>query len=107
MTDDTLIEIQNALIRKLAPWLVAGVVGSSVVGGSGVFRFDKFGRSDFNSAMSDHMSHMEKYVEREIEHAVILIEAGMPPSKTKAKIRALESSAERVDPEFQAVYEGW
>ena len=107
MTDDTLIEIQNALIRKLAPWLVAGVVGSSLVGSTGMLRYDKFGRDDYDAMIKEHVLQMERYILREIEHAEILLRAEMPPEKTKAKIRALEASAERMDPKYEPLYEGW
>lgn len=118
MTDDTLIEIQNAIIRKLAPWLVAGIVGSAAVGSTGYFRVNKFTHSDFQLEKEKLLEQIEheqieivdachKYVQREIQHAEILLRVEMPPEKTKAKIRNLESSAQRVDPEFQPVYEGW
>ena len=118
MTDDTLIEIQNAIIRKLAPWLVFGVVASVGVGGSGFFRFDKFTPADFQlekEKLLEQIEHEQRevvvacheFVKREIQHAEILLRTEMPPTKTKAKIRALEASVERLDPEFEAVYGGW
>lgn len=78
----------------------------------------KFTHSDFELEKEKMMAQIEmeereiveachQYVEREIQHAEILLRAEIPPAKTKAKIRALEASAARVDPEFKAVYGGW
>ena len=110
MTDDdnslesmAVKEIESAVFRKVFFVVLAGAIAVGSWVGLGGVRPDPFTGTDGDELKDE----MERFVKREIEHAVILIEAGMPPSKTKAKIRALESSAERVDPEFQAVYEGW
>ena len=106
MTDeDTSLEQQ--IIRKLLPWLIVGGITIGGVGGSGILRVDKFGQSDFDTAMTQHEAHMEKHLSRELEHQRILIEAKMPPSKTKARIRAIERHMEKTDPTFRVPSQEW
>ena len=105
--DDTVDKLQQAIIRKLTPWLVVGGMALGGVGGSGILRVDKFGESDFDAAMIDHTQHMEQHIAREILHATILIEAKMPPAETKKRIRALERYVEKNDPAYQVPTQEW
>ena len=44
--DDTIDKLQQAIMRKITPWLMVGGVVIGGVGGSGVLRIDKYGASD-------------------------------------------------------------
>ena len=110
MTDDdntleavAIKEIESAVFRKVFFVVLAGAIGFGGFIGLGGVRPDPATGTDLKHLKE----YLKNYTDREIQHAMILIEAKMPPDKTKAKIRNLESSAERVDPDFQAVYEGW
>ena len=105
--EDPLDAIQKALIRKLAPWLIALVGGSTILGGSGVLRIDKYGRSDARLDSESHRLQMEQYVAREIEHAVILLEQKMPPYPTRRRFIAIERWIGTKDPEFEPPTQEW
>ena len=97
---DALSEIQATIVRKLAPWLVALVAGGTFVGGSGVFRVDKFGQTDANA--------MKEHILEEIDHRFELLRAKeMPPTGTRLRIWELEQWAEDQDPAYQRPTQEW
>ena len=118
LESEAIKQIESAVFRKVFFVVLAGAIGFGTWVGVGGVRPDAFTGSDFQlekeklleqikQDQKEMVEECHRYVEREIKHAEILLRAEIPPVKTKAKIRALEASAARVDPEFKAVYGGW
>ena len=124
MSDD---EERNKLI-----WVVAGTLIGSVSLNQGInktfpqVRSDAFTGRDFRyekdvmreglikyiearmgNAHQDCRENMERYVNRELEHAVILLESKMPPHNTRIRIRSIERHIEKADVNFKVPTQAW
>ena len=55
---DELDAIEQKILRKILPWLVAGGLAVGGVGGTGVLRVDKFTGTDAELMKADILSHI-------------------------------------------------
>lgn len=95
-----LAELQTQVIRRLAPWLVVLVIGGTTVGGTGVFRVDKFGQSDADKLKAEILE--------DIDHKFELLRAKeMPPSATRMRVWKLEEWVEDQDATYQVPTQEW
>lgn len=94
---DELDEIQKAIIKKLLPWFVVGGVAVGGLGGSGILRIDKFGKSDFDREMNTFRNEAE-FSNQMLE---IQIRRDMPPMCTRKRILNIEKYLEHKFPDFE------
>ena len=118
--------------RNKVIWIIAGTLLGSVSLNQGInktfpqVRSDAFTASDFalakgsmravlikdiearmGNAHEDCRENMERYVNREIQHAVILLESKMPPHNTRIRIRSIERHIEKADINFKVPTQAW
>lgn len=118
--------------RNKGIWIIAGTLLGSVSLNQGInktfpqVRSDAFTASDFSlakdsmraglikdiearmgAAHDDCRENMERYVNRELEHAIILLESKMPPPDTRARIRSIERHIEKADINFKVPTQAW
>ena len=118
--------------RNKVIWIIAGTLLGSVSLNQGInktfpqVRNDAFTGRDFSlaknlmradlikdiearmgNAHEDCRENMERYVNRELEHAVILLEAKMPPHNTRIRIRSIERHIEKADINFKVPTQAW
>ena len=118
--------------RNKVIWIIAGTLLGSVSLNQGInktfpqVRSDAFTASDFalakdymradlikdiearmGNAHEDCRENMERYVNRELEHAVILLESKMPPHNTRIRIRSIERHIEKADVNFEVPTQAW
>lgn len=96
MTDE---DIEQKILKKVYVWLVAGGVVVGGVGGTGVLRIDKFTASDAELMRREISLEVEVF-KAECQRQINEVEATKPPGLTRQRIRALEQSADRVDPNY-------
>ena len=116
---------------KVLWWVIAALMGSvglnqGINKGFKEVRYDAFTASDFllgkdsmraglikdiearmGNAHQDCRENMERYVNRELEHAVILLESKMPPHNTRIRIRSIERHIEKEDVNFKVPTQAW
>ena len=92
-------ELEQKILKKVYAWLVAAGVIVGGVGGSGVLRVDKFGRTD------------AELMEQEIKFEMRLMEQDiredMPPENTRKRIRDIERCLEKSCTDFQVKEYHW
>ena len=118
--------------RNKLMWVIAGTLLGSVSLNQGInktfpqVRSDAFTGRDFRyekdvmraglikdiearmgKAHDNCRENMERYVNRELEHAVILLEAKMPPHNTRIRIRSIERHIEKADVNFEVPTQAW
>lgn len=102
------------LKQTVAVWLVAVAVGSSSVGGLGLWRSDSFGYSDADQMTAELRSQIMREMKLIIrEHKLesdrvhFEIESNKPPPATRTRIQALESCLRRQCTDFTVPTSEW
>ena len=101
-------------------WVIASVLTGSVALNQGINKKVPGVRSDpFTGSQGKRLEarmqlehdncrkNIEAYVDRELEHATILLLNKMPPHGTRIRIHALERHVEQEDPTYSIPTQAW
>lgn len=103
-------EIQSTVIKAL----VLAIFVVSGVSGSGVFRVDKFGRTDFEYGIEIYDRRIKEWItvqqdkrQQECMLKIQQVSDDKPPNPTRKRIHAVERCAEKVCSDYEIPTLNW